>query len=128
MTDKVKCGDCERELISVDEKCPSCGSVKKAYEINSSVTIGLRAGAEIMHEAKMGSLGWTISGLVVGLPFSIIMVVIGSLNLKVWQNGLIALGILLFSMAAIWMARYQYIAFLRWLDNAFTGKKTFRSK
>lgn len=128
MSDKVKCGNCGVELTAADKTCPTCGSTKKAYEEIAEVTIGVKVGTEVTHEAKMRGLKWTILGVVFGLPFSIILLVIGSLNLGAWKKGLIAFGVLLFVGVVLWIGRYQLIMFLRCLNNAFTGKRTFRGK
>lgn len=42
----ARCGECGTELKQGDTQCPKCGSTKKAYEREASVTVGVKVGTK----------------------------------------------------------------------------------
>lgn len=48
----VRCGDCGTELKQNEERCPKCGSSRKAYEVSISDGLVLRTGLGTKHRRK----------------------------------------------------------------------------
>jgi len=48
----ARCGDCGTELKQSDKQCPTCGSTKKAHNVEASVKIGLSVSSGVKHKRK----------------------------------------------------------------------------
>jgi len=65
----TRCGGCGTELKQNEERCPECGSTKKAYDVSITAGLVLRTGLGTKHKRKgvkrplkETKSGWKTSG------------------------------------------------------------------
>jgi len=122
------CQHCKRELgASHTGPCPYCGESGKEGEEIATVTIGVRVGAEAVHETHLSVLGWSILFLLIGLVAGA-AIAIGLTVANQWYDYLATVAVTTILVVLIYRLKQSY-RFIRWCqdqERTASGKRRFK--